>query len=64
MSENFVITIIGGLLGCLQGLILYILSQQNKKLTAICSENTKEHDEIYERIHHHKHTEKGEVIIT
>lgn len=64
MSENLWIALVGGLLGSLQALILYILSQQNKKLSSICEDNGKAHDEIYERIHHHKHTEKGEVVIT
>ena len=63
MTENLVIAIVGGCIGCLQGLILYILNQQNKKLSSICEDNSKAHDEIYDRIHHHKHTEKGEVVI-
>ena len=63
MAENVVIAIVGGLIGFLQALILYILHQQNQKLTTICGDNNKAHDEIYERIHHHKHTEKGEVVI-
>ena len=35
-----------------------------KKITKICDDDRDAHSQLWERIYHHSHTEKGEVVIT
>jgi uridylate kinase len=64
MGETFWMGIIGILLSGLLTANFFMLRQINQKVTSVCVENKEEHEAIYERIHHHRHTEEGEVVIT
>lgn len=52
----------------LLSMILRMFGEMKKdvqnKLREICEENKGAHMALWERIHHHAHTEKGEVVIT
>jgi hypothetical protein len=63
MGEHVVIIMVGGLVGVLQGVIIMMLKMQNQKLTTICTDNTKEHDELWRRINHHSHNPAGKVVV-
>jgi len=45
---DIVIALVGGCLGLLQGLIIYILSGQGKKIESICRDNREDHKELRE----------------
>jgi hypothetical protein len=64
MADNVVLAAFGGIIGLLQGVIILMLSGQNKKIQAVCSsverkadkgDNDTEHKELWERIYHHSH---------
>jgi hypothetical protein len=43
-----VIAVVGGCLGMLQGLVIYILNGQGKKISQICQDNRADHKELRE----------------
>ena len=47
MTDVLWVTLVGGLIAFLQALILANLKAVNKKVTDMCADNTKEHDELY-----------------
>jgi hypothetical protein len=47
-----------------KGMIVEIKTETEKKLSRMCDDEKASHCQIWERIHHHAHTEGGNVIIT
>ena len=47
MTETVMIAIVGTSCGVIQGLIFFILADIRKKLTDMCEDNRKEHDELF-----------------
>jgi hypothetical protein len=45
--------LVAGGIGLANGLTLYILNGINKKVTTICRDNRKEHDELYNEKNNH-----------
>jgi hypothetical protein len=69
-----VITVFVFVAGAFQWVSMVMLKGIEKKVSSICEENQRDHDEmkrdneavhkdIWDRIHHHKHSERGNVEI-
>lgn len=56
MTETGWIAIVVTLVGMLQMLSLWILSSTHKKISDVCTQNAKEHDELWKSLKHHGHT--------
>ena len=55
MSTEIFTGIIGICIGFLQGLIIFILLGQNRKIDKICKDNLLAHSDLWKRINTHKH---------
>ncbi len=46
--NDIVLVLVGGCIGLLQGLVIYILNGQGKKIESICRDNREDHKELRE----------------
>ncbi len=63
---EIVIVIAGIGVGFMQGLIIYILNGQTKKLDSVCQANREDHKEIFHKVAEHEHritVVEGKVIL-
>lgn len=56
MSEQVWIGLAAALLVMLQVLSLWILNSTHKKISDVCAQNNKEHDDLWKYLKHHGHT--------
>lgn len=61
--EHTTAVLIGLGVGILQGVVILMIKQLFHQINKICSDNEKDHKEMWRRVNHHSHTEKGKVII-
>ncbi len=53
--NDYLLLFVGGCIGLLQGLIIYILNGQTKKLDSVCKDNREDHKQLFEKIGDHDH---------
>lgn len=63
MGSEYVIAIIGFVIGILQGVLILMIKQLIYQFKKVCEDNEKEHNELWRRVNYHSHTEHGKVVV-
>ncbi len=62
-TDHIVIAVVGLGVGILQGVVILMIKQLIKQIDKVCEDNDKDHSELWQRVNHHSHTDKGKVVV-